>query len=68
MFNVGLQLEEAEAFLRAAGLDPAEVAKLSSSKDHKHKKSKKGHKHKAKEEKHKHQHKHTADRSPVLVD
>ncbi len=52
-----LQLEEAEAFLRAAGLDPAEVAKNSSNKEHKHKKSKKLHKHKDKSAKHKHRHK-----------
>lgn len=51
------KLEEAEAFLRAAGLDPAEVAKLSSSRDHKHKKSKKSHKHKDKKAKHKHRQK-----------
>lgn len=51
------KLEEAEAFLRAAGLDPAEVAKLSSSKEHKHKKSKKSHKHKDKNAKHKHRQK-----------
>lgn len=63
-----LQLEEAEAFLRAAGLDPAEVAKLSSSKDHKHKKSKKGHKHKDKQEKHKDKGKDRPDKSPVFVD
>ena len=62
---VQLQLEEAEAFLRAAGLDPAEVAKLSSSKEHKHKKSKKGHKQKDRQEKHKHKGK---DKSPVSVD
>lgn len=66
--TVQLQLEEAEAFLRAAGLDPAEVAKLSSSKDHKHKKSKKGHKHKDKQEKHKHKGKDRADKSPMFVD
>ncbi len=52
-----LQLEEAEAFLRAAGLDPAEVAKLSSSTEHKHKKSKKSHKHKDKKSKYKHRQK-----------
>jgi len=52
-----LQLEEAEAFLRAAGLDPTEVAKLSNSKEHKHKKSKKSHKHKDKKSKHKHRQK-----------
>ena len=63
-----LPLEEAEAFLRAAGLDPAEVAKLGSSKDHKHKKSKKGHKHKDKQEKHKHSGKDRADKSPLSVD
>ncbi|KAL3144904.1 hypothetical protein ABBQ32_003414 [Trebouxia sp. C0010 RCD-2024] len=60
------KLEEAEAFLRAAGLDPAEVARLSSSKDHKHKKSKKGHKQKDKQEKHKGRDR--ADKSPVFVD
>ena len=58
-----LQLEEAEAFLRAAGLDPAQVAKLSSNKDHKHKKSKQ----KDKQEKHKHKGKDRADKSPVFM-
>ena len=58
-----VQLREAEAFLRAAGLDPAQVAKLSSENEHKkHKKSKKSHKHSSKEGKHKHKHKDASDR------
>lgn len=51
------KLEQAEAFLRAAGLDPAQVAKLTQNKEHKHKKSKKSHKHKDKSENHKRKHK-----------
>lgn len=49
-----MQLREAEAFLRAAGLDPAEVAKVTSKSDHRHSKSKKSHKHSSKKAKHKH--------------
>lgn len=52
-----MQLKEAEAFLRAAGLDPAEVAKQTGKSEHKHKKSKKSHKHSSKPGKHKHRQK-----------
>ena len=61
-----MQLREAEAFLRAAGLDPALIAKQTSNKDDKQKKSKKSHKHKkhsSKEPKHKHKQKDAVDDS-----
>ena len=55
MLYCALQLQEAEALLRAAGLDPAQVAALAASpkmnrQKHKHSK-KKGEKHKKKSKK-----------------